>query len=103
MKTILYIDLFSSLGHVQFNKNYLNSLNKTEANVKVVLKKGYIYELGFPDSILELSIPVIYFKDYKNSILNRFQLLKILWFIKNNLDFEKYDLILFSEIGRAHV
>ena len=96
MKNILYIDLYSSLGHVKFNKNYIKGLLEAGFEVKFIFKEGYIKELSLPTSLLDLSLPANYFLDYKNSFKNRLQMLKMLWFIKRKIEFSKYDIIIFS-------
>lgn len=96
IRKILYIDMFSSTGHVNFNKIYINGLIDKGFNVRLILKDNYIKELSLSSTLVELSIPNHYFVDYNNRIINRLQLLKILWYIKTKLDFSNYDLIIFS-------
>jgi len=95
MKRILYIDPLSSDGHINFNKIYLTELLKREINVNLVFRKDYITKLSIPEDHLILNIPNYFYKG-KGKLINRINYLRILLYIKKEIDFSNYDIVVFS-------
>lgn len=96
MKKVLFIDPLSSEGHINFNKIYISKLIECNVDLQLVFKEGYINRLGFPTSLVRLSIPTHFYSIKKNGLINRICLFRIFVFIKRKIEFDDYDFVIFS-------
>lgn len=92
---ILYIDLNSTIGHLNFNKIYLNNLSKSY-EVDVVLDKYYFKshfkKHGFKN-IFEYSNEEFRHKTYIKYICSY---LRILWKLNFKKIYNRYDIVIFG-------
>lgn len=96
MRNLLYIDPFCNNGHINYNKLYVNIFLEYNLHVDLILKEGYINKLGLPSKLLRLELPKKYYPNKTGKLISRIYLFKILLFIKNNINLECYDYVIFS-------
>jgi len=96
MKRVLYIEPFSSEGHLNFNRIYISKLLELNIKLDLVLKESYIQKIGVPLNLLKLKIPKYLFITNKGSFVNRIYFFKILSFIKKNIDLSVYDFVIMA-------
>lgn len=100
MNKILYIELLSPIGHKMYNKIQIMDLLKSGYDIDLISKKHYFDYLNINNKKLNrlLEIDEKYYKNIEKSrpIQNRFFIYKILIYIKKQIDFSKYDYVIFS-------
>lgn len=97
MKKVLYIDPFSSEGHKNFNEIYLKSLSNLKLDLTCVFRDKYFEELHFKNKKIRLfEIPKKYYKGDGNSFFNRVEMIKILRYIKKEINFKNFDKIILA-------
>lgn len=91
MNKILYIDVICADGHINFNKIYINSLIKSNDDVKLILKKGYANKMGFNSKFILFELPEFLFYDFKKiPFLNRLMMTISLIYINFKILFKNY-------------
>jgi len=93
---ILYIDPLSPNGHINFNNIQIKSLYKIFDSIDFSFKKGYEKKICIKNTETIFLIPEKFYKSTNNKIITRINLLKILRYIKKNIDLSIYDFIIFS-------
>lgn len=97
MKKILFLDPVSLIGHVNFNTIYLNALADSGVEIDVVFKEKYINLRAISNIDKIIEIPNIYYSNITGlGIVSRFYTYLQLQYIKRNVDFNNYDLIIMS-------
>ena len=95
-KKVLYIDPISSDGHLNFNRIYLTKLLELNVEISLVFRENYFNGFSLPEKLLKLSIPNSFYKKDCNGFINRWYMLNILLFIKRNVDFHEFDIVIFA-------
>lgn len=95
MKRVLYIDPVCHRAHANFNKLQLKAL-LIGSDVSCVFKQGYSTCLGEYATNMILEIPLSFYDCSGNGLVTRFQYWRILRYIKRNIDFSKYDHVIYS-------
>lgn len=94
MNKILYIDVICADGHINFNKIYINSLIKSNEDVKLILKKGYAEKMGFNSKFILFELPEFMFYDFKKiPFINRLMMTINLMYINLRILFKNYSKI----------
>lgn len=96
MKKILFIDLFCEFGHNNINKIYIHKFLESGYEVHIAMKKSYFETLKIDKKIFHLELPERYFKNNDSKILNRFNQVRLLWFILNKTTSLEYSFYFFS-------
>lgn len=100
MKKILYLDPFSSHGHINFNKIYIDALKNQKVVLDFAFKEGYAMNLGVNERCYD--IPGKFFLKGNNGWKNRISQIRMLIFLNRELKFKKYDMVMlaaFDEIA----
>lgn len=95
-KRMLYIDQLCLSGHINFNNIYIKALYDHKIKIDFAFKFGYEDDLDLSTDSIVFPVPEKYFKETQSKILHRFNLYLILKYIKNNINLDNYDFILFS-------
>ena len=96
MKKILFIDPFSSDGHVNFNQIFIKELLKEEVTVDFIFKKGYNKKIKMPKLNLIDTFPDSFFNEQKNIIANKLNEIKKMNYVNKIINLSNYDLIILS-------
>lgn len=96
MMKILYIDPFSSLSHVNFNKMHIEAIYKITRDIHFVFKEDYYREVGVQSSNVCYTIPSSCIKRNNSGLINRFYMCLVLWKIRMNVPLIQYDKIIFA-------
>ena len=93
-KKVLFVDHVSGLGHVNFNRIYINALLAQGFDVKLALSKSLAAHMEYDESLYAVKIPDIYTR--KSPLWRRVRFFLQLLYIKMMVNVKPYDLILFS-------
>lgn len=97
MKKVIFIDPWSPMGHINFNRNYVKALRRSNCEVVCVFKKNYAKYIGLTSEDLALELPLFLYKlDKYGGLGFRFGMLLRLIYIRFKLHFTNYDIVMFS-------
>ena len=94
MKKVLYIDPFSTMGHLNFNKIYINEILKEDVIVDFLFRSYYSSKLGINNNFI--TIPENLFTKSDNRFITRLYEIKKLRFINKILALKSYDIVIMS-------
>lgn len=93
---ILVIDYLSPSGHVIFDLIHIKSLLDLDYSLDLVGRKDHFSSLSNTPNIKIIDIPECFYKKYPISgLTERIQGILCLWWINKQLDFKKYDKVIF--------
>ena len=92
----MYIDPFSSDGHINFNKIFIRELLKEEVIIDFVFKKGYNEKIKLPKINVIETIPDFFFNNKKSIVTNKLCEIKKMNYINKVVNLSNYDLIILS-------
>lgn len=99
-KKVLLIDPLSPIGHKKYNEILIADIVKSGCDLDLISKSKYFDFLDKKNlninQVLEIDEKYYRGLDKKAPLINRIKYFKILLNIKKNIDFSKYDYIIFS-------
>ncbi|WP_427042664.1 glycosyltransferase (plasmid) [Fusobacterium sp. SB021] len=94
---ILLIDQLSPVGHINYDEFWVKALQDLNIEFEFIASNKLINELKIEQKNIKLIIPKNYYEKINNNnfFIREFYLLKILFYIKNNIDIKDYENIVF--------
>lgn len=93
---LLYIDPFSSEGHINFNNIFIGALYNEISSIDFVFRDGYKEKLHTFKNSKNYAIPNKFYSKTKNKFQTRLGLFRIYNYLKKIISENQYDFILFS-------
>ena len=94
--SILFVDPYSQVGHINFNRGYVERLQERGFSVRLAVKEGYAASLGMSSQDAALSLPLKYFDEGAGPVRARYNLLRIQSLIRRHLQSTHYAVVMFA-------
>lgn len=92
---VLLIDHLSPRGHLKYAQFWVDTLNKLGIDYDIVAKKNFLDNLENIRKKIEIPDEIYVNIENKNILIRELALLKVLKYIKKNIDLTKYEKIVF--------
>lgn len=94
---ILLIDQLSPRGHIKYAKYWINILKNLKIDFEFIGRESFLKNIDIDKKFIKLSIPEKYYKNMtnKNILIREYAMIKLLLYIKNNINVTKYSNIVF--------
>ncbi|MDU1911462.1 hypothetical protein [Fusobacterium sp.] len=94
---ILLIDQLSPRGHVKYDKYWINILKNLKIDFEFIGRESFLKSMAIDKKFIKLSIPEKYYENVtnKNILIREYALIKLLLYIKSNINIMAYSNIVF--------
>lgn len=94
---ILLIDQLSPRGHVKYDRYWINILENLKIDFEFIGRESFLKNIDIDKKFIKLSIPEKYYENItdKNILIREYALIKLLLYIKNNINIMTYSNIVF--------